>query len=85
VGSRKGAQAQLQYQPEAGRAFSPNLPPHTKESEAEKEQWFPGEVLFLTALGRRTISGSVCAVMPVKLGLAKLFQTKLQGPIYRLM
>lgn len=32
----------------------------------------------------RTISGTVCAhVMPVESGLAQLFQTKPQGPIYR--
>ena len=35
---------------------------------------------------RRTISGTVGApVVPVELGLAQLFQTKPQGPIYRPM
>lgn len=35
---------------------------------------------------RRTISGTVRApVVPVELGLAQLFQTKPQGPIYRPM
>lgn len=47
---------------------------------------FPRKFGVLIVSARRIISGTVHArVVPVELGLAQLFQTKPQGPIYRLM
>lgn len=57
-----------------------------KESELEHEQWFLRKFWFLVMSRRRTISRTLHAhVISVELGLAQLFQTKPQGPIYRPM
>lgn len=53
------------------------------EKEVERERWFPAEVLVFRCVKKDHFQNCASHVMSVELGLAQLFQTKPQGPIYR--
>lgn len=54
------------------------------EKEVERERWFPAEVLVFRCVKEKDhFQNCASHVMSVELGLAQLFQTKPQGPIYR--